>query len=122
MQGLQGIIPHHCTNVEVTPVAGGKKVSISIQQARKELKGQKKSPPEVPSLEDHTPPTFNFMSNAGNRAHCNGLSKVAFNPCRETAAVMNGSQMAPVLQSLAQMMDRVQKRVLDKFLDSTTTS
>ncbi len=35
--------------------------------------------------------------------------------------MMNGSQTAPVLQSLAQMMDRVQKRVLDKFLDSTTT-
>jgi hypothetical protein len=121
MQGLQGIIPCCCTNVEATPVAGGKKVSISIQQARNELKGQKKSPPEVPSLKDHTPPASNFTSNAGNRVHRNGLSKVAINPCRETAAVMNGSLTAPVLQSLAQMMDRVQKRVLDKFLDSTTT-
>jgi hypothetical protein len=82
MQGLQGIIPGCCTNVEVTLVAGGKKVSISIQQARKELKGQKKSPPEVPSLKDHTPPTSNFMSNAGNCVHCNGLSKVAINPHR----------------------------------------
>jgi hypothetical protein len=36
----------------VTPIAGGKKVSFSIQQARKELKGQKKSPPEVLSLKD----------------------------------------------------------------------
>ncbi len=121
MQGLQGIILGPHTNVEVNPVAGGKKVSTSIQQARKELKGQKKSLPEVPSLEDHTPPASNFMSNAGNCAHRNELSKFAINPCRETAAVINGSQMAPVLQSLVQMMDRVQKRVLDKFLDSTTT-
>ncbi len=105
MRGLQGIIPGCCTNVEVTPVAGWKKVSISIQQARKELKGQKKSPPEVPSLEDHTPPASNFMSNAGNHAHRNGLRKVAINPCRETAAMMNGSQTAPVLQSPVQMMD-----------------
>jgi hypothetical protein len=61
------------------------------------------------------------MSNTGNHAHRNRLSKVAINPRRETAAVMNGSQTAPVLQSPVQMMDRVQKRVLDKFLDSTTT-
>ncbi len=75
----------------------------------------------MPSLEDHTPPASNFMSNAGNHAHRNRLCKVTINPCRETAAMMNGSQTAPVLQSPAQLMDRVQKRVLDKFLDSTTT-
>jgi hypothetical protein len=40
-------------NVEVTPnVAGGTKVSMSIAAARKELKGQLKSPLEVPSLQD----------------------------------------------------------------------
>ena len=50
MRGLKGIIPGCC-------VADGKKVGISIQQARKELKGQSKNPPEMPSLEDHMPPT-----------------------------------------------------------------
>jgi hypothetical protein len=57
MRGLQRIIPGRRSNVEVTPnVAGGTKVSMSIAAARKELKGQLKSPPEVPSLQDHTPP------------------------------------------------------------------
>ena len=74
MCGLQRIIPGRRSNVEVTPnVAGGTKVSISIAAARKELKGQLKSPPEMPSLQDHTPPTSNFLANAGNRAHHNGL-------------------------------------------------
>ncbi len=62
MRGLQGIIPGHRSNVEVTPnVAGGTKVSMSIAAARKELKGQLKSPPEVPSLQDHTPPPPTFL-------------------------------------------------------------
>ncbi len=91
MQGLQGIIPGCCTNVVVTPIAGGKKVSISIQQARKELKGQRKNPSEVPSLKNHTPPISNFVSNAGNCAHRNGLCHVAIDPHRETAAMMTGS-------------------------------
>jgi hypothetical protein len=120
MRGLQGIIPRCRSNVEVTPaIAGGTKVSMSIAAARKELKGQRKNPPEVPSLEDHTPPASNFLSNAGNRAHRNGLSRVALVPCKESAAmVTGGSQTA---RSPHQMMDRVQKRVLDKFLDSATT-
>ena len=59
MRGLQGIIPCHRSNVKVSPaVAGGTKVSMSIAAARKELKGQRKNPPEVPSLEDHTPPSI----------------------------------------------------------------
>jgi hypothetical protein len=92
---------------------------MSIAAASKELKGQRKNSPEVPSLEDHTPPISNFLSNAGNRAHCNGLSRVAFDPCKEPAAmVTGGSQM---VCSPHQMMDSVQKRVLDKFLDSATT-
>jgi hypothetical protein len=53
-------------------IAGGTKVSMSIAAARKELKGERKNLPEVPSLEDHTHPTSNFVSNAGNRAHHNG--------------------------------------------------
>ena len=92
---------------------------MSIAAARKELKGQRKNPPEVPSLEDRTPPAFNFLSNAGNRAHRNGLSRVALDPRKESAAmVTRGSQME---RSPHQMMDRVQKRVVDKFLDSATT-
>jgi hypothetical protein len=35
MGGLQEIIPGCRTNVEVTPIASGTKVSMSIQQARK---------------------------------------------------------------------------------------
>jgi hypothetical protein len=120
MRGLQGIIPGHRSNVEVTHnVAGGTKVSMSIAAARKELKGQLKSPPKVPSLQDHTPPASNFLANAGNCAHHNGLSRVALDPRKESAAMVRGGyQMA---RSPQQMMDRVQKRVLDKFLDSTTT-
>ena len=94
-------------------------VSMSITAARKELKGQLKSPPEVPSLQDHTPPASNFLANAGNRAHRNGLCRVALDPRKESATmVTGGSQM---VHSPQQMMDRVQKRVLDKFLDSATT-
>ncbi len=35
---------------------------MSYQQARKELKGQgqMKNPPELPSLDNHSPPTSNF--------------------------------------------------------------
>ena len=72
MRGLQEIIPGCRLNVEMAPAGGGKKVSISIQQARKELKGlgaARKNPPEMPSFDDHTPPASNFLSNAGNRAH-----------------------------------------------------
>ena len=92
-------------------------MSISIQQARKELKGQRKNPPEMPSLEDHTPPASNFVCNAGNRAHRNRLSRVVIDPHKETAAM---TTTAMVLRSPA-MMERVQKRVLDKFLDNITT-
>ncbi len=110
MRGLQGIIPGRRSNVEVTPaVAGETKVSMSIAAARKELKGQRKNPPEVPTLEDHTPPASNFLSNAGNRVHRNGLSRVALDPCKESAAmVTGGSQTA---RSPHQMMDRVKKKV-----------
>jgi hypothetical protein len=89
MRGLQGIIPGRRSNVEVAPnVAGGTKVSLSIAAARKELKGQMNSPPEVPSLQDHTHPASNFLANAGNRAHRNGLSRVPLDPCKESAAMV----------------------------------
>ena len=78
---------------------GGTKVSMSIAAARKELKGQRKSPPEVPSLLEHTPPASNFLNNAGNHAHCNGLSRVALDPQKEsTMLVTGGSQTACNLQ------------------------
>ncbi len=83
MWGLQGIIPGCRTTVEVTPVAGGKKVSISIQQARKELKIQKKNLLEMPSLKDHMPPASNFVCIVGNRARRNRLSRVAIDHRRE---------------------------------------
>ena len=89
MRGLQGIIPGRRSNVEVAPnVAGGTKVSMSIAAARKELKGQMNSPPEVPSLQDHTHPASNFLPNAGNRAHRNGLSRVPLDPRKESAAMV----------------------------------
>ena len=121
MRGLQGIIPGRRSNVEVTPnVAGGTKVSMSIAAARKELKGQqRKNPPKMPSLHNHTPPNSNFLGNAGNRAHRNGLSRVALDPCKESAVMVTGGYQTA--RSPQQMMDRVQKRVLDKFLDSATT-
>jgi hypothetical protein len=73
MRGLQEIIPGRRMNIEMRTLAGGgKKVSISVQQARKELKGggaaERKNPPEMPSFDNNTPPASNFLSNAGNRA------------------------------------------------------
>jgi hypothetical protein len=77
MRGSQEIIPGCRTNIETRTLAGGgKKVSISIQQARKELKGRgaaRKNPPEMPSFDNNTPSASNFLSNAGNRSalpHC----------------------------------------------------
>jgi hypothetical protein len=74
--GLQRIIPGCRINIKMTPAAGKRKVSMSIAQARNELKGQSKSkgsarnnPPVMPSLSDPTPPASNFLSNEGNRAY-----------------------------------------------------
>ena len=95
----------------MTPVGGGqKKVSMSIQQARKELKnrsgGARKDPPEMPSFDDHTLLASNFLSNAGNRAHPNRLSS---------------APLRPPVSSPPPMMERVQKRVMDKRLNAVTT-
>ena len=62
MRGLQEIIPGRRTNIEMAPAGGGKKVSISIQQARKEMKmghgdASRKDPPEKLSFNNHTPPS-----------------------------------------------------------------
>ncbi len=122
MRGLQEIIPGRRTNIEMRTLAGGgkKKVSISIQQARKELKGrgvERKNPPEMPSFDDNTPPASNFLSNAGNRTHRNRLSSA---PLRPPVMLMTGTPKATA-SSPPQMMERVQKRVMDKLFDAATT-
>jgi hypothetical protein len=56
MCGLHGIIPGHWMSIEMSD-AGGRKVSMSIAQARNELKGQKKGgrtdPPQILTLGEH---------------------------------------------------------------------
>ena len=120
MRGLQEIIPGRQTNIEMRTLAGdGKKASISIQQARKELKGHgaaRKNPPEMPSFDDNTPPTSNFLRNAGNRVHRNRLSSAPLQP----VMLMTGSPKTTA-SSPPPMMERVQKRVMDKLFDATTT-
>jgi hypothetical protein len=99
-------------------------VSMSYQQARKELKGkgqqgQRKNPPEIPSLNDHSPTSSNFFKNAGNHAHRNRLSSIPMNPHGEqSSAMVIGT---PAKASSAPMLERVQKRVLNQFLDKSTT-
>ena len=102
-----------------TLAGGGKKVSISIQQARKELKGcgaARKNPPEMPSFDDNTPPASNFLSNTGNRAHRNRLSSAPLHP----VMLLTGTPKATA-SSPPPMMERVQKRVMDKLFDAATT-
>jgi hypothetical protein len=64
MRGLQGIIPSCRMNIEMTD-AGGIKASMSIAQARNQLKGQKKGSrkdlPQILTLGEHTPPDFIFL-------------------------------------------------------------
>ncbi len=117
MRGLQEIIPSCWMNIEMTPAGGGKKVSISIQQARKELKGRgaaRKNLPEMPSFNDHTPVASNFLSNARNCVHCNRLSSAPLHPVMLGTPKATASRPPP-------MMERVQKRVMDQLFDATTT-
>ena len=120
MRGLQEIIPGRRTNIEMGTLAGGgKKVSISIQQARKELKGrgaERKNPPEMPSFDDNTPPASNFLSNAGNRAHRNRLSSAPLHPVMLMMGTPKNTPSSP-----PPMMVRVQKRVMDQLFDAATT-
>jgi hypothetical protein len=116
MRGLQDIIPHRRTNIKITSAAGDKMVSMSYQQARKELKGQvqqgqRKNPPKIPSLNDRTPPPLIFLKNAGNHTHRNRLSSIPMNPHGEqSSAMVIGT---PVKALSAPMLERVQKRVLN---------
>jgi hypothetical protein len=88
---------------------------MSIAQARNKLKGQKrgsrKDPTQILSLGDHTPPAPIFLSNAGNCTYCNNLSYIAMNLQRETAARMLGP---PTTAASTPMLEKVQKRVLDR--------
>jgi hypothetical protein len=88
---------------------------MSIVQARNKLKWQKKGsrkdPTQILSLGDHTPSATIFLSNTGNCTHCNNLSYVAMNLQKETAAQMLGS---PTTAASTPMLERVQKRVLDR--------
>jgi hypothetical protein len=95
---------------------------MSIAQVRNKLKGQKKRSrkdlPQILSLGDHTPPAAIFLTNTGNCAHRNNLSYIAMNLQRETAAQRLGSSTTA---ASTPMLERVQKRVLDKFMDARTT-
>jgi hypothetical protein len=118
MRGLQDIIPGRRMNIEMTPAGGGKKVCMPLQQARKDLKGcgaAWKNPPVMPSFDDHTPLASNFLSNAGNHAHCNRLSSVPLHP-----VMMTGTPKAAT-SSPPPMIERVQKMVMDKLFDAATT-
>ncbi len=124
MRGLQDIIPCCRRNIKITPAAGDKMVSMSYQQARKELKGQgqqgqRKNPPKIPSLDDHTPPPLIFLKNAGNRARHNRLSSIPMNPHGEQSSAMVIGTLAKA--SSASILERVQKRVLNQFSDKSTT-
>jgi hypothetical protein len=108
MRGLQEIVPGR--RMDVTITNGGTQVSMSLAQARKQLKeGRRKSPPKLLPISKHTPPYSNFVSNVDN-----SLSSEPMYPhqeARKTAAVA----------VTATMTERVQKRVLGVFLNASTT-
>ena len=83
MRGLQDLIPGRRTDVIISD--GGKKVNMSLAQARNQLKkGNKKSPPKpMPISSEHTPPYSKFVSNVDNRAWRNGLSSKPMYPHQE---------------------------------------
>ena len=116
-RGLQELIRGRQTNIEMTPAGagGGRKVSMSISQARKELKGRsdgatRKDPPEtLQSINNYTPLDSNFGSNAGNRWHRNNLSSAQLHP------VLNTWNPKATTVSSPPMMKRVQKEKGDGY-------
>jgi hypothetical protein len=66
------------------------------------------------SINGHTPPPSNFLSNAGNRVYRNRLSSTPLHP-----VMMTWTPKATA--SRPSMMERVQKRVMDKLFDAATT-
>jgi hypothetical protein len=138
--GLQGIIPGCCNMVSIQ--TNGKKVSMLVAQARNELKGQvkgqRKSPPE---LQSHTPSTSGFISNVSSRAYCNRLSNEAMDPHHKTmdakSPTITHSRLSneamdphhemmevksPTIAPVATMTEREQKRMLHRFLVSTPSA
>ena len=94
---------------------------MSLAQGRKQLKkGSKKSPPELmPISFEHTPPYSNFVSNVDNHAWRNGLSSKPMylrQEARNTTAVAAVTAPAVLTATMAET-ERVQKRVLDVFLN-----
>jgi hypothetical protein len=77
--------------------------------------GKEESPPELLPISKHTPPASNFVSNVDNCAWRNSLSSEPMYPHQEAR------KTAPAAV-LATMTERVQKRVLDVFLNASTTS
>ncbi len=125
MRGLQELIPGHRTNVTITN--GGKKVSMLLVQVRKQLKGhggegRKKNPLKLFSISEHPPPTSNFISNVSNRAWRSRLSPKPMDPHQEAARKTAASLTpVPAMAVMATKTERVQKRVLDVFLNASTT-
>jgi hypothetical protein len=81
MCGLQDLIPGQRTDITISD--GGKKVNMTLAQARKQLKkrSSKKSPPELMWISSaHMPPYSNFVSNVDNRDWRNGLSSEPMYP------------------------------------------
>jgi hypothetical protein len=117
MRGLQDLIPGRHTDVTIS--YGGKKVNMSLAQARKQLKkGSKKSPPKpMPISSEHTPPYSNFVSNVDNRAWRNGLSSEPMYPHQEEKNTTAAVAVTTPAALMATMAERVQKRVLDVFLN-----
>jgi hypothetical protein len=114
MRGLQEIIPDCRTDVTITN--GGKKVSMLLAHARKQLKeGRRKSPPKQLPISKHTPPYSNFVSNVDSCAWCNSLSSKPMYLHQE-------ARKMAVAVLMATMTERVQKWVLDVFLCASTTS
>jgi hypothetical protein len=74
---------------------------------------QRKSPPEL-QLCTHT--TSGFISNVGNLAYCNRCSNELMDLHHEMGGVKS-----PTNAPLATMTERVQKRMLYKFSDQSTT-
>ena len=118
MRGLQDLIPGRRTDVIISD--SGKKVNMSLAQARKQLKkgSSKKSPPELmPISSEHTPPYSNFVSNVDNRDWCNGLSSEPMYPHQEARNTTTAAAVTAPAALMATMTERVQKRVLYIFLD-----
>jgi hypothetical protein len=83
--------------------------------------GKRKSLPELGTMMDHTSLALHFISNVSNRAWHNGLSSVSMDPHQETAAMATAASVEQVVVLAPTMIDRVQKRVLDVYLNVTNT-